>query len=334
MLRPANHYLWDFWFAPHGSEPDAQYHLFYLQAPRSLPDPDMRHAHASVGHAVSPDLINWETRGTALAAGLPGSWDDRAIWTGSIVERAGTYYCFYTGTTHAENGLIQRIGMATSTDLSHWERHPANPLLEADPRWYEKLDLTCWYEEACRDPWIVYDAETAYYYMFYTARVHTGPADGRGVIGCARSSDLTHWEPLPPVSEPGEFGHLEVPQMIRIGSRYYMLFCTARANHSTARRARIGPHGSWTGTHYLVAETITGPYRLLTDEGLVADDVGTYYGGRLVEDPSGQLVFLAWRQWDETGRFAGDISDPAPVRCSADRRLEVDKRRLRPVGQA
>jgi beta-fructofuranosidase len=333
MLRPSDHFLWDFWFAPRGREQDGAYHLFYLQAPRSLPDPELRHARASVGHAVSPDLVHWEERGTALAAGPPGSWDDRAIWTGSIIERAGIYYCFYTGTAHAENGLIQRIGMATSTDLISWERHPPNPVIEADDRWYEKLDLACWYEEACRDPWVVYDAEAAYYYMFYTARVHSGPAGGRGVIGCARSPNLTDWEPLPPVSAPGEFGHLEVPQLVRINSRYYMLFCTARSNHSAVRRARTGPNGSWTGTHYLVAETLTGPYHLLTDEGLVADDAGTYYAGRLVEDPSGQLVLLAWRQWDETGRFAGDLSDPAPVRCLADGRLEVDTRRLRPAGQ-
>ena len=64
-------------------------------------------------------------------------------------------------TSRASASSIQRIGMATSTDLSHWERHPANPLIEADQRWYEKLDLTCWYEEACRDPWVVYDAEAA-----------------------------------------------------------------------------------------------------------------------------------------------------------------------------
>lgn len=333
MLRPADHYLWDFWFAPRGRESDGPYHLFYLQAPRSLPDPEMRHARASVGHAISPDLVHWEERGIALAAGQPGSWDDRAIWTGCIIERAGTYYCFYTGTTHAENGLIQRIGLATSTDLSHWERYAANPVLEADQRWYEKLDLTSWYEEACRDPWVVYDAESAYYYMFYTARVHSGPADGRGVIGCARSPNLTDWEPLPPVSAPGEFSHLELPQVVRIDSRYYMLFCNARSNHSAVRRARIGPNGGGSGTHYLVAETLTGPYRLLTNESLVADEAGTYYGGRLVEDPGGQLVLLAWRARDEAGRFAGELSDPAPVRCLADGRLEVDPCRLRQTGQ-
>ena len=79
--------LWDFWLAPR--RPGEPYHLFYLQAPRDLPDPELRHWIASVGHAVSPDLVHWEERPTALTPGPPGRLDDRALWTGSIVERGG-----------------------------------------------------------------------------------------------------------------------------------------------------------------------------------------------------------------------------------------------------
>ncbi len=43
----------------------------------------------------------------------------------------------YTGINRGERGLIQRIGLATSDDLIHWTKHPANPVLEADERWYE-----------------------------------------------------------------------------------------------------------------------------------------------------------------------------------------------------
>ena len=37
--------------------------------------------------------------------------------------------------------------------------------------------------------------------------------DIRGVIGHAWSPDLVSWEVRAPLSEPGEFGHLEVPQV-------------------------------------------------------------------------------------------------------------------------
>jgi len=259
----------------------------------------------------------------ALAAGEPGRWDDRAIWTGSIIEREGTCYFFYTGTNHAEEGRIQRIGLTTSTDLIHWQRHPSNPLVAADARWYETLELGSWPEETCRDPWVIRSPAEAAYYMFFTARVNHGPVDGRGVIGCARSRDLLTWEMLPPVSQSGEFGYLEVPQVIPLEGRFYMLFCTAASKHAAQRLARTGPGGQWSGTGYLVAEKLTGPYRLADDAGLVADDRGTYYAGKLIEDPGGQWVFLAWRRWDEDGNFVGGLSDPAPVHVLADGSLAV-----------
>ena len=129
-------YIWDFWFVRREDE----YHLFYLQAPRTPHNPALRHEHASVGHAVSRDLVHWNILPDAVQAGEAGAWDDRAVWTGCVVERQGTFYLFYTGLNNSENGKVQRIGLAQSQDLIHWKRYKDNPVLEADPRWYEKLD--------------------------------------------------------------------------------------------------------------------------------------------------------------------------------------------------
>jgi beta-fructofuranosidase len=326
VFVPSDRLVWDFWFAPR--KPASPYHLFYLQAPRDLPDPEQRHLMASAGHAVSTDLVQWEAQPTALVPGEPGSWDDRAIWTGSVVEREGCYFWFYTALNHVDD--VQRIGLATSTDpdLIRWERHPANPLLEADPRWYEKVDPASGQREACRDPWIIADPSNGTWLMFFTARTAQGPIDGRGVIGCAKSSELVHWEQLPPVTKPGEFGELEVPQVFELGGRWYMLFCTAK--HSAVRQARYGREANWFGTHYLVADALRGPYELLTEDALVADAQGTFYAGRVVEDPGGQLVFQAWRRLDNNGQFLGALSNPAPVELLPDGRLHVDANALWP----
>ena len=48
-------WVWDFWFARH----EGQHHIFYLQAPRALGDPGLRHHRATIGHAVSADLRDW-----------------------------------------------------------------------------------------------------------------------------------------------------------------------------------------------------------------------------------------------------------------------------------
>ena len=80
----------------------------------------------------------------------------------------------------------------------------------------------------------------------------------------------------------------------------------------------------------MIADQLTGPYQPVDDPPLLADRSGTYYAGRVVEDPQGQLVFLAWRQWDLKGTFVGGLSDPAPLRVLPDGRLYVDKAHLWP----
>lgn len=327
VFIPEEHYLWDFWLvSPHEwRDQHALYHLFYLQAPRSLHDPNLRHGMATVGHAVSHDLRQWVRRGTVLETGRPGSWDDRAIWTGSVTIRENLAYMFYTALSNAEQVPVQRIGLAISADLTHWQRHPDNPLLEVDTHWYEPQSAGQGEVQTWRDPCVVYSSDEQAYYMFLSARVNEGPHDGRAVIGLARSTNLLSWEVLPPVSIPGDFTEMEVPQVVPLNGRYYLLFCAAR--HAAARLSRTKGKG-WVGTHYLVADKLTGPYLPLTNEPLVADAAGTYYAGKLIRDSAGALFFMAWRQWDEAGNFWGGLSDPAEVHVLPDGRLHVHAQQL------
>jgi beta-fructofuranosidase len=140
---------------------------------------------------------------------------------------------------------------------------------------------------------------------------------------------LIHWEQQAPVVAPGDFGELEVPQSFNLGGRWYLLFCTGK--HRAARLSRLGLQQAWNGTHYLVSDSITGPYRLSSDEPLVGDEPGTYYAGRVVEDPDGRLCFMAWRHWDEAGQFLGGLSNPAPIEQDEQGRLTVDKTALWPA---
>ena len=50
----------------------------------------------------------------------------------------------------------------------------ADPLLEADPRWYEKYDGTAWFDEAWRDPWVFADPGGDGWHMLITARAGGG----------------------------------------------------------------------------------------------------------------------------------------------------------------
>lgn len=320
VFIPGDHLLWDFWFAPRDTgEP---YHLFYLRAPRSLPDPEMRHGQAEAGHAISDDLVHWTALPVALRHGTAGSWDDKAIWTGSIIRHGDRYYWFYTAIRHTDR--VQRIGLALSDDLVTWRRHADNPLVEADPRWYEKAPHR---GEACRDPWVVRDPAGDSWLMYFTTSAKDGEADGRGVIGLARSHDLIHWEQEPPVAGPAGFAELEVPQLLHLGDRYQLLFCSATP--SSERLATLGDAARWGGTHYFEGPSATGPFTLAPMPPLAADRVATFYAGRVVDGPGGRPVFLAWRR-ARNGRFVGGLSNPAPVTVTEAGHLHAETNALWP----
>jgi beta-fructofuranosidase len=305
-LRLSDRWVWDFWIADSG----ADYHLFYLQAPRSLEDAAQRHSRATVGHAVSQDLRTWTELGDALGPGPRGAWDDVATWTGSVIRHGGLWYMLYTGVSSAEEGLVQRVGLATSTDLTTWLKHPANPVSEADLRWYERLDLSAWHDQAWRDPWVLADPDGDGFHALVCARVPEGaPDDSRGVIGHAWSADLVHWETRAPLSKPGEFGHLEVPQVEMIEGTPVLLFSTARLHTGQSRRTRLPDEP--TGSFVAVGESLLGPWDITNARSIPVPDL---YSARLIRDRAGAWQVLGFIDGSERGAFVGEISDPIPLR--------------------
>ncbi|MGB4270907.1 MAG: hypothetical protein WBJ44_00765, partial [Propionicimonas sp.] len=149
MFSLPDSWVWDFWTVEDGD----RYHLFFLYASRALHDPEARHYRASVGHAISDDLVSWERVADALVRSDAPAFDDLATWTGSIIRHPdGTWFMFYTGATMTPAGNVQSIGAATSSDLMTWHKLPG-PLVRADARWYETLADGMWHDEAFRDPW-------------------------------------------------------------------------------------------------------------------------------------------------------------------------------------
>jgi beta-fructofuranosidase len=321
VIRLHDKLIWDFWLAQDGLDT----HIFYLQAPRAIKEETLRHWNVSIGHAVSQDLIHWKILPDALAPShAEGDWDDFTTWTGSILQHAGAWYMFYTGTNRAENGKIQRVGLAVSDDLIHWQRHPGGALIEADPRWYEPFDLGLWHELTWRDPFVFkWDGK---FHIYLTARSNTGPLDGRGVIGHAISSDLITWEVCPPVTEAGDFGFMEVPQLVEIDGLWYLFFSVTHDKYAKTRLASPDIKLQ-TGTHYLVAEEPFGPFRYLTEDFLVGDEIGSLYAGRVICNAQGKWVFLAFEHFAAGKMFVGKIIDPLPLSVQMDRKLFVPHRR-------
>jgi beta-fructofuranosidase len=264
---------------------------------------------------VSQDLRTWTVLPDALGPGAAGAWDDLATWTGSVIRTEDGWWMFYTGICRGDDGLHQRIGRAFSTDLTTWTKDD-NFVLEADPEHFEQLDVTVWPDLCWRDPCVFADPDNGGYAMLVTARLPDGPADGRGVVALLRSPDLRDWTVVGPVTEPGDFGHLEVPQVVAIEDRYYLVFCAYAFANSAERIARVG---SSTGTHLYVGGTATGPFKPVSDELFAADAIGSLYAGKLVHDPvTDDWSFLAFLQHDADNNFIGALSNPIPVTLAPD----------------
>lgn len=318
-LALPDRWIWDAWYARDGD----LWHAFFLQAPKSLETPELRHWHVSVGHATSRDLRAWDHLGTCLEPGPEGAWDDYTTWTGSVVRGDdGLWHLFYTGTSHAEEGLLQRIGHATSADLHGWQRVDDGLCLDpAGHEAYEELRLGFWHDRAFRDPWVMRDPEGGGWMMFLTARASgVEEPNAGGVIGFATSPDLAEWTLRPPVFG-GEFGQMEVPQVLERDGRWYCLFCTAAAHFSKAR-AEAAPGGPVTGTHYLVGEGPRGPWRLAPGPFLDGALPCRRYAARIVEHGGWQLLGFADRP--DGVHFEGHVTDPDPVRVGADGLLSLE----------
>ncbi|HTW08654.1 MAG TPA: hypothetical protein VME46_14145 [Acidimicrobiales bacterium] len=319
-FRLADKWVWDFWFIQDRGER----HMFYLQAPRSLGDPSLRHHHATIGHAVSDDYRNWTVLADAVHPGPAGTWDDLATWTGSGIGHEGQWYMLYTGVGRADQGLVQRIGLAFSDDLVNWHKYRGNPVIEADPRWYEVLGQGRWRDQSWRDPWLFFCAEDGRFHVLLTARSPSAAPDASGVVGHARSRDLLEWEVLPPVTEPGEFAQVEVPQLVQAENDYLILFSCHSEDHSRTRVERLGPPARG-GTFAMRAESLKGPWVPSGSPIATSADgkPGNPYAGKMVKDNGGNWLFIAFHG-DDDQSFSGELVGPYPVEWAPDGTFVVE----------
>jgi beta-fructofuranosidase len=313
-------WIWDSWYAHDG----ACWHGFFLQANRSLGDPDLRHFNVSQGHATSTDLVNWTHLGTMLRPSDGPAWDDFTTWTGSVVQGDdGLWHLFYTGATRAEAGLYQRIGHATSTDLHNWVRVGDGFCLDLtgpNALHYEaEHAVGHWHDRAMRDPWVMRDPDGDGWLMMFTARVPGVPeANAGGAVGFATSPDLITWTLQPPIFSGG-FGQLEVPQVFAYGGRWFCLFCTSVDHWSAETMARLGAPA--TGTHYLTGPSARGPWTIAPAPLLDMANPCRRYAARVVEVADG-LRIMGFADGGKA-QFGGYVMDPDPVELGPDGLLRV-----------
>jgi len=333
-LKLVDKWIWDSWYVFDGT----QYHAFYLSASRALHDPNRRHRHPIVGHAVSSDMTNWTVVADALIVSDSPAFDSYTTWTGSVVRGDdGLWWMYYTGTSREDGGDRQTVGAATSPDLFTWTKLGTEAMVVADDRWYETLGMSTWPDEAWRDPWVFkadagqliggaeYNeragiAELAgaqpLWHMLVTARSNSGPVATRGVMGHAVSTDQRNWQVLPPLGEiTDDFGQLEVFQYEVIDGVPIVVFCCGWRELSPARQAAFGQRDA----------TYSMPVgRDLCDidySRAVGFEASLVYAGRVIETASGWVLIGFVNNEGPNGEFVGELSDPIAVTAHPEKGL-------------
>lgn len=247
---------------------EGTYHVFYLQG--------------GVGkvpwrHIVSTDLVNWtEVEPALLPDGADDSPDGEHMFTGSVTEKDGTFYIFYTGCNDRYPGGQQTLRRATSPDLIHWTK---------DPDWQLRPDGVSYKNHhACdwRDPYVFYNEEVGKWWMVLCSNTIVG----EGGAGLMVSDDLTTWTPELPL-RASDFQ--ECPDLFKIGDLWYL----------------IG------GDHFSYARDPRGPY-LRPRVSNVIDRPGVYAGKRMFDGK--RHVWVGWA-WDIISRRDGDPGNWGGDQC-------------------
>lgn len=294
MLSRENEWVWDSWFVVDND----QLHAFYLMAPKSLGDPDLRHVNAKVGHSVSVDARHWTHLPDVFGPSEGDEFDNLAIWTGSIIKESGLWHFFFTGINRETREGVQKLGHATSHDLVSWSRQSTGPILQADAPYATTATSTDG-KEHFRDPWVFFHGGE--WHMLVTST----DLDGWGTVGHATSGNLTDWHLHPALVQNSHLRQIEVTQTISIEGSWVLIFCMGPTDIE-----RDGVTKAF-GTYSMPAHGPAGPFEIEKTE-LLIDGV---YAARVVEF-RGETFLLGFLGTAEPDGFLGAISDPVPVRLT------------------
>lgn len=168
-----------------------------------------------------------------LVPGEPGSWDDLLVMNACILENNDTIYLFYTG--YAQN-MIKAVGLATSTDGSHFTKYEGNPILEADQTGFDAYGVS--QAEVFK--------EDSLWVLYFNAREIAGFGMGPS-IGRATSSKLTGpWTRNEyPVLTSGRMGEwdaefIQVGSILRLNDNSYVMYYSAAYDFASQKNFLIG----------------------------------------------------------------------------------------------
>jgi predicted GH43/DUF377 family glycosyl hydrolase len=175
----------------------------------------------SEGLATSDDGLVWRRakEQPVLAIDDPdcAAWEKSCIYQPWLLEYHGRFFDFY----NAAKGSREQTGVAFSTDLTHWMRYPANPVIRNRPEGYDA--------GFCSDPKVFRDGD-------HWTMIYFGVGKGGAHIMIAFSRDLVHWtsDPEPLYKAGGNPSGLDRRYAHKVSLLYnpkndtfYLFYCAA-----------------------------------------------------------------------------------------------------------
>jgi predicted GH43/DUF377 family glycosyl hydrolase len=126
----------------------------------AYPNAGLEEGPAVIGLCWSDDLMHWEIEPPCLRPDDGASWENGGLYKPCLVEHRGVWYLFYNAKTKnlPGGGWREQTGVATSTDLTIWQRYPQNPIIPNGP-------AGSWDERFASDPCVLLDgARWAFFY--------------------------------------------------------------------------------------------------------------------------------------------------------------------------
>lgn len=253
------------------------YRLFYLRDFRDIE----KCGEGTPWHLVeTEDFVRFTEKGEVIPRGRKDE-QDLYVFTGSVIEKDGVNYIFYTGYNpyFFKQGKNREVVMlASSTDFVTWEKDESFRLSAPD----------CFEPHDFRDPFVFFNEETGAYNMLLAARLNYGPSRRRGCTAVAVSGDLKNWtvKDMPFYSPRLYYTH-ECPDLFRMGEWWYLVFSEFTDKCET---------------HYRMSKSLEGPW--LTPESDTFDN-RNFYAAKTVSDGKDRYV-IGWNPTHAGNQDFGD----------------------------
>lgn len=229
------------------------------------------HSSKAWGWCVSPDLVHWRFRGSALVPDQP--YDAQGVYSGSAIDVDGRLCLYYTGNVKQNGHRISSQCLAVSEDGVHYQKY--GPIL-ATPSGYT---------QHFRDPKVSYGSDGGYRMVLGAQQ-----DSGFGAVPLFTSLDGLQWTYSHTVGTSQKYQMIECPDLFLIDGAEVLLYCpqyrdnvldAALSSFSVYKVLKPVPETEWSPID-------------LNDGWRLLDDGFDFYAPQTFLTPDGRRILLGW----------------------------------------